>query len=128
MKLFRFAPGNGIEYRLLIGRAAAPPSIARFMPDGGYTVFGFAEGDDALITVVLDAPASFSSFARRWETARHVHLDSDPETLVEIAYAVYCSLVNLPWDYDPPGWVATWREIVIEAQHKAAPATEATNG
>ncbi|HEU4328836.1 MAG TPA: hypothetical protein VFS21_37210 [Roseiflexaceae bacterium] len=115
--LFRFAPGNGVEYRALFAQVPAPPTLARFMPNGHYTVFGMAEGDDALITLVLDAPVNYGPFADRWETAQHSGLISDPETLLDYAYPVYRSLMGLEVEIsDPPGWVRSWREILAQAR------------
>jgi hypothetical protein len=51
MHMFAFEPGDGTSYRVLFGRLASPTPLIPF-----YTVFGFAEGQDALITVVFSAP------------------------------------------------------------------------
>jgi hypothetical protein len=103
--LFNFEPDDGVAYRVQFGRL--PPTSLLFQ---GYIVFGFAEGRDALITVIFDTDhINDETFGRYWRTAQHIDTASDPDYLERTAYTVFAALVGLPDIQSPAGWNGNWR-------------------
>lgn len=97
MNLFYFEPGDDTRYRVLFGTV---PGHLPFTPQ--YTLFGFAEGDDPLITLVFGDPwnVTFDDFAEDWRKCRHAQPWGDPEYIERAAYNVFQVLVGRAVD----GW------------------------
>ncbi|HNP70386.1 MAG TPA: hypothetical protein PKK15_04735 [Kouleothrix sp.] len=108
MHLFVFEPGDGVSYRVLFGRLVAPAPMVAF-----YTIFGFAEYGDALITVVFDTEQiSHSVFIKRWKTAEHVNTVGDSRYIRDAAWKTLNALVgdksgDIAADL---GWRSDWRK------------------
>lgn len=74
-------------------------------------MFGFAEGRDALITVVFDTDdISAETFGRHWRTAVYAQTMSDASHLAGSAYTVFCAMIGRE---APPlsSWHSNWRKL-----------------
>lgn len=122
MDMVTFEPGDGNSYRVLFGRLPSPTPLIPF-----YTVFGLAEGQDALITVVLDGPATEDSFLRRWYTAQHVQTINTPQQLGAMAYLLYLGLLEPhrideadAWADDvTESWAEDWESRLAAVRRRA---------
>ena len=111
--MFDLLPGDQTRYRVLFGRL--PPTSHLF---SGYVVFGFAEGDDAMITLVFTGTGELISsdiFSQHWRTATFTNAWGDLDYIEHAAYTVFAALVGLP-GVEPPGrWDDDWRERLPRA-------------
>jgi hypothetical protein len=114
MHLFRFEPGDGTSYRILFGRLPAPTPLIPF-----YTLFGFAEGYDALIVYPFDTErVSYETFERHIDSATHRSTVNEPDQLIWRAYQVYKALVGIRGEGvmgAVPGWRDDWRDLLPTA-------------
>lgn len=116
--LINFEPGDGKSYKVLYGapEAAFP-----------YTLLGLGEETDALVTVVLDGPATEDVFLRRWATANHVGALNSPQQLAAMAFLLYLCLLQPQrrddagaWEEDVAAdWAEDWEDRLITARHRA---------
>ena len=105
LHLFDFEPEDGVSYRVMFGRM--PP--VHWLQQA-CIVFGFAEGRDALITVIFDTDSiNDETFGRHWQTATHAQTVNNTAYLERSAYAVFCALVGYE-SYQIVGWKQNWRE------------------
>jgi len=111
--LFDLLPGDETRYRVLFGRL--PPTSRLF---SGHVVFGFAEGDDAMITLIFTGTGELISrdiFSQHWHGAQFTRAWGDLDYIERAAYAVFAALVGLP-GIEPPGrWDDDWRERLPRA-------------
>lgn len=103
--LFDLEPGDGVSYQVLFGRL--PPAHWR---QPACIIFGFAEGRDALITVVFDNDGiNDETFGRHWRTATHAQTASSADYLEDAAYTVFSALLGRVAQ-QPRAWLGEWRE------------------
>lgn len=103
--VFDLEPGDGVSYRVLFG--GLPPV---YHPQWACIVFGFAEGRDALITVIFDIDdINNETFGRRWRTATQAQTVSSADYLEEAAYTVFSALLGRA-EQQPPEWCCNWCE------------------
>ena len=114
MYLFRFEPGDGFSYRILFGRLPSGSALIPF-----YTLFGFAQGDDALISYPFDTlSVSFDTFARHMQTACPTASWGASDILLYTAWRVYAALVGRDEEDAEdhlPDWRSDWRRLLPAA-------------
>lgn len=112
MHLFTFEPGDGYSYRVLFGRLPSQTPLIPF-----YTVFGFGEFGDALITVVFDTDQiDYDTFYVRWHTAMFTNAIATPGYLCDAAWALFAALTRSRNSAnDPLGWRDDWRRQIPPA-------------
>lgn len=104
VQLLYLNPGNGASYRLLIGTLPGPM----------HTLFGFAEGENALITLLLESkPLSFLEFCQRIRTAQFCEPQTTPTDIEHAAYAIYAALAGIQAEA-PSGWQPGWEHELAE--------------
>jgi hypothetical protein len=114
MRLFQFSPGDGTSYRFLFGHLPADTPYIE-----AYTLFGYAEGDDALIVYPFDTSrVTLDTFARKLGTARHTQLAGDADVVLYTAWRVYAALTGTDEEDAAaylPVWSHDWRLELFEA-------------
>lgn len=104
MIIFPFEPGDGVSYQVLFGRVESP--VPHLFPY--YTVFGFGEAGDALITLTLNSEyVGAEAFFARWASARHTRALGAESYLAEAAFAVFCALTG-PAPAGLVDWAPDW--------------------
>lgn len=90
MYLFHLEPGDDVSYRFRFGRLEVPSRLITY-----YTLFGFAAGNNALISFPFDAvTVNFDTFDRPLDTAVHRVQWPDRDVLLYTAWRVYAALVG----------------------------------
>jgi hypothetical protein len=103
INLCSFEPGDGTVYRVLVGQVRQ------------YTIFGFAEGSDALIPCALPGLFTEHRFLNHYRTAKHTNLAGDADYVEQCAWATYAALTGQAVAV-PSEWAVDWRERLMGAE------------